>query len=65
LRHEGNGYFLTLFILKFLARLDNTRVIMAESKRAEAAEEIENGAAVLVIVKHAFRTVDFHLVETQ
>ena len=65
MRHEGNGYFLTLFILEFLARPNNPRVIMAESKRAEAAKEIENGAAVLIIIIHAFRAVDFHLVKTE
>ena len=40
-------------------------MVVAEGQRAEAAEEIEDLAAVLVEVEHAFGALDLHLVEAE
>ena len=49
----------------FPARLENARMVVAEGQRAEAAEEIEDLAAVLVDVVHALGALDLHLVEAE
>ena len=40
-------------------------MVVAEGERAEAAEEIEDPAAVLVEVEHALGALDLHLVEAE
>ena len=40
-------------------------MVVAEGQRAEAAEEIEDLAAVLVDVEHAFGALDLDLVEAE
>ena len=65
LRHEGDGDLLALLLLEFLARLEDARMVVAEGQRTEAAEEIEDLAAVLVDVEHALGTLDLDLVEAE
>ena len=65
LRHEGDGDLVALLVLEFLARLEDARMVVAEGQRAEAAEEIEDLAAVLVDVVHALGALDLHLVEAE
>ena len=48
-----------------LARLEDARMVVAEGQRAEAAEEVEDLAAVLVDVVHALGALDLHLVEAE
>ena len=48
-----------------LPRLEDARMVVAEGQRAEAAEEIEDLAAVLVDVEHAFGALDLDLVEAE
>src|SRR5690606_25298718 len=40
-------------------------MIVAESQRSEPAEEIENRAPVLVVIIHAFRAFDLHLMKAE
>ena len=65
LRHEGHRDLVALLVLEFLARFENARMVVAEGQRAEAAEEVENLAAVLVDVVHALGAVDHDLVEAE
>ena len=46
-------------------RRDDARMIMAEGKRPEAAEEVEDFPAGLVVIVHAFGTLDLDLVEAE
>ncbi|MCY1231954.1 hypothetical protein D9M72_444210 [compost metagenome] len=65
LRHEGDGDLVTLLVLELLPRFKDARMVMAEGQRAEATEEIEDLAAVLVGVEHALGAFDLHLVEAK
>jgi hypothetical protein len=40
---------MAVLVLEFLPRRDDARMVVAEGQRAEAAEEIEDLAAVLVM----------------
>ena len=65
LRHEGDGDLLPLFFLELPACFENARMVVAEGQRAEAAEEIEDLAAVLVDVEHALGAFDLDLVKAE
>ena len=65
LRHEGDGDLVALLFLESAARLEDARMVVAERQRAEAAEEVEDLAAVLVDVEHALGTLDLDLVEAE
>ena len=46
LRHEGDGDLVPLLLLEAAPRLEDARMVVAEGQRAEAAEEVEDPAAV-------------------
>ena len=65
LRHEGDGDLVPLLLLESAARREDARMVVAEGERAEAAEEVEDRAAVLVDVVHALGALDDDLVEAE
>ena len=65
LRHERHRDLVPVLVLELLAGGEDARMVVAERQRAEAAEEIEDAAAVAGDVVHALGAIDDDLVEAE
>ncbi|CAM5200189.1 hypothetical protein BTHI11S_02081 [Bosea thiooxidans] len=65
LRHERHADLVAVLVLELLPRGDDARMVVPEGDRAEAAEEIEDPAAVPGDVVHALGAIDEDPVEAE